>query len=65
MELTLRDVQKQLDQRGHRMHLSYSGGQYNTYIFEGERLVKCERGDDMPEAVERALAERSTAPGAG
>lgn len=63
MELTLRDVQKQLDQRGQKMHLSHSGGQYNTYIFEGERLVKCERGDDLPLAIERALSQQGSRPG--
>lgn len=55
MELTLRDVQKQLDKQGQKMCLNFSGGQYNAYVFEGERLVKCERGDDVPDAIERAV----------
>lgn len=54
-ELTLSAVQRQLDSRHQKIALSWSGGQYNAYVFEGEKLVKCARGDDLPQAVERAI----------
>lgn len=61
-DMTLREVDTILKKRGQRCAVSFSGGQYHVYAFEGDSVAQYDRGDDLSESFERVLAERTTRP---
>lgn len=61
-DMTIREVDAILKKRGQRCAVSFSGGQYHVYAFEGDSVCNYDRGDDLNESFERVLAERATKP---
>jgi len=61
-DMTLREADLILKSRNQKLALSFSSGQYHAYVFTGETLSHYDRGGDLSESVERALAERVTKP---
>ena len=61
-DMTIREVDAILKKRGQRCAVSFSGGQYHVYAFEGDAISSYDRGQDLNESFERALAERPTKP---
>lgn len=61
-DMTLREVDTILKKRGQRCAVSFSGGQYHVYAFQGDSVAHYDRGDDLNEAFERGLAEPATKP---
>lgn len=61
-DMTIREVDEILRKRGQKCAVSFSGGQYHVYAFEGAAVASYERGDDLSQGFERALGERATKP---
>ncbi len=59
-DMTIREASNLLKSRNQKLVVSWSGGQYHSYVFTGETLSQYDRGRDLAESVERALAERAT-----
>jgi hypothetical protein len=59
-DMTIREVDAILKKRGQKCAVSFFGGQYHVYAFQGESMASYDRGEDLNESFERVLGERPT-----
>jgi hypothetical protein len=61
-DMTIREVDEILKKRGQKCAVSFFGGQYHVYAFQGESMERYDRGDDLSESFERVLGEQPSKP---